>query len=287
MWLCPNHQIGGLVVHFQIETLSSAQVDAHLRELYGLYGSIPDADYEAREAALRARQAELKAFAAGAAAPGLFSGMALPEHPVPAGAGRRSGTIFPKKPYVPIKDSLIRRKRFERLAATAYVPDAVKACFTAGQLACIVVYLSEWKRQGFCDVSNKEVCDRSGVTDPVRRQALKTAIAEGLLLKTERPVKGAKHKTNVVTLNEASEIGALVKKWMRDGYRLRQVEKRLMLIGVRTVRPLDNFLVMKSLSKARSELRRASRKPSCMLRMGFRDEGRVHPPLDSEKAVIR
>ena len=83
-------------------------------------------------------------------------------------------------------------------------------------MLCIVA--GEVKMQGICELSIDEISDRAGVGRTTVQNAMHHARLLGHVRIKERPQRGAKHPTNVVTIISPEWLAWIRRRpWPRDG----------------------------------------------------------------------
>jgi hypothetical protein len=112
-------------------------------------------------------------------------------------------TPRPAKRIFTDDERIKRRHRKRTLGGSSALPDTMRHHYTEGERAGLCVVAGEVKRHGICDLSIKEISDRAGVGRTTVQNALHEARRRGHVQVTERPRRGAKSDTNVVTIVSA------------------------------------------------------------------------------------
>ncbi|GAB6971929.1 hypothetical protein JCM16408A_26770 [Methylobacterium phyllosphaerae] len=160
-------------------------------------GGLTDAEAEQLEGLLNARRgaaraAPTKAQHLAAVAAQLVPAVALPprgEGAPPARAHHRTGS----RPRTP--DSLARRRR---MAAGGYLPPALAAGFTQGELAVLAVVALEVGKRGTCTLALGHMAALAGVSETTAKRALRQARTLGLVTVEERRLSRSRNDTNVL-----------------------------------------------------------------------------------------
>ena len=111
--------------------------------------------------------------------------------PAPSRTHHRTGS----RPRTP--DSLARRRR---MAAGGYLPPALAAGFTHGELAVLAVVALEAGKRGSCTLALGHVAALAGVCLTVAKRALRRARTLGLVSVEERRLSRWRNNTNVVRI---------------------------------------------------------------------------------------
>jgi hypothetical protein len=145
-------------------------------------GAISEAEYEAHDARLRARQQAIKVWREGTAPSPRKPFLAPP---------RRS-----QRPDLPTR--LLRRRGH---AFGGMLPPALAKVFTVGQAAVLAVIAFEVLHQGACRKSYAELADEAGCSRRWVKATIRQARTAGLLEIEHRPYPGRwKDDTNVVRI---------------------------------------------------------------------------------------
>jgi hypothetical protein len=114
------------------------------------------------------------------------------------------------------KERTQRRDRKRKLGGSSALPDTMRHYYSEGERAVLCVVSFEVKRHGICDLSIDEIADRAGV----RRTTVQNAMHEARRLChfhiTERPRRGEKSLTNLITIISA-EWRAWIKRAPSSG----------------------------------------------------------------------
>lgn len=105
-----------------------------------------------------------------------------------------------------------RRHRKRMLGGSSALPDTLRHHYTEGERAVLCIVAGEVKRQGICVLSIDEISDRAGVGRTTVQNAMHHARLLGHVQIKERPQRGAKHLTNVVTVISAEWLA-----WIKRG----------------------------------------------------------------------
>lgn len=125
-------------------------------------------------------------------------------HPHPGHGQRR------KLQRPPERSKSIERRR--RLAASGVMPPALASRFTTGELAVLRIVADEHSTRGSCELCIDAIAARAGVSRTKAKQAIREARRLGLIEIRERPHKGARSLTNIVTVIDREWLA-----WLRRG----------------------------------------------------------------------
>lgn len=205
-----------------IEAVCPSQLDAQAQKLWAAHGAgaVSDDDAQALAERIDARR------------PGRQSHQETPGRTM-GGGGRRWSRYAPKRvQHARLHPERISRRR--RLVAAGPLPPQLAAKLTPGQTAVLAIVADECRRSGCCDRSLAELAARAGVCRSLAQAAVRLAARLGLLRIEERPQKGRKNLTNVITI-----VSAEWRTWIARGPH-RSVET-----GSKRMVPTDTILESK------------------------------------------
>jgi hypothetical protein len=154
---------------------------------------------------------------------------ALKEEPgKPVGAIVARKSLFPPRRLIRPRVRAVCLARRRLLATSGPMPPQLAQRFTVGELAVLRIMADEVLQHGVCTLSLQEIADRAGTGRTLARNAIQLAERHDLLASRQRPVKGAKNMTNVVTIISREWL-----LWLARGTRIHP-------IGSRTITPSDN-----------------------------------------------
>lgn len=173
------------------------EVGSALWKAYGA-GGLTDAEaeqlsglLEARQGAARAAPARARSLEAAVAQilPAQAPAEAIAQAPALARPHHRTGSR-PRKP-----ESMARRRRW---AAAGYMPPALAAGFTQGELAVLAVVALEVGKRGTCTLALGHIAALAGVSETTAKRALRQARTLGLVTVEERRLSRSRNDTNVL-----------------------------------------------------------------------------------------
>lgn len=121
-------------------------------------------------------------------------------------------SIFPARRPQRAPDRSVAIERRRRLAASGPMPPALAARFTTSELAVLRIVADEAMRHGACRLYLDAIAARAGVSRSTVKNTLRQARLLGLLLVQERPQRGAKSLSNIVSLADKGWLA-----WLRRG----------------------------------------------------------------------
>ncbi len=112
----------------------------------------------------------------------------------------RRPSLFPvRKPQRPrAPGEVVARRR--RVAASGALPPSIAALFTPAETAALAIVAAEVRRHGRCELALDVIAAIAGCSRSTVKNALRSAVVHGLVAVSVRPVRGAKNRTNVVTI---------------------------------------------------------------------------------------
>lgn len=161
------------------------EVASALWKAYGA-GGLTDGEAEELSALLEARQGVARAVTT---APTIAAAVARVA--AVAQARSRAGS----RPRT--AESLGRRRRW---VAAGFMPPAIAAGFTSGEVAALAVIAAEVGRRGTCTLPFGAIAALAGVSESTAKRALRQARATGLVSVTERRIARDRNDTNVVRI---------------------------------------------------------------------------------------
>ncbi|RUQ78162.1 hypothetical protein ELZ22_17260 [Brucella abortus] len=75
-----------------------------------------------------------------------------------------------------------RKARARQFARSSLFPKSIRDQFTDGELAALFIIAEDWRKNGVCECSAKEIGDRAGVCTTIVRNAYRRAQELGLIL---------------------------------------------------------------------------------------------------------
>jgi hypothetical protein len=156
-------------------------------------------------------------------------GLPLPE-PNPQRVGR-----YPRRRVQRSPDKQASYDRRHRLAYSGVMPHHLAARLTIGEMAVMSVVAGEYRRTTRCELTLDEIAARAGVCRRTARRAIHEARDQHLISIEERPIRGKKHRPNLVKITSFEWL-----KWL-----LRAKTKRDQAsdpIGGHFVSPTNNIL---------------------------------------------
>ncbi len=128
---------------------------------------------------------------------------------------------LPRRPAPRSPDRAVSIARRRRCAASGALPASLAASFTLSETAVLATIAGEIRRKGFCDMCNDALAAKSGVCRTVVQNTLREAKALGLIHVQERPRRGAKNLSNVVTV-----VSPVWRQWLKLGGNRMQKSER-------------------------------------------------------------
>jgi Crp-like helix-turn-helix domain len=120
--------------------------------------------------------------------------------PSPRPLRQRLPGRFRKPPRQRSPDYRKSVERRRRLAATWPAPPAMLGRLTPCESALCRILVDEHHKQGRCEASHDELAARVGCSRETVKRGLRTLKRFGWITVTHRPVKGQKHRTNIVRI---------------------------------------------------------------------------------------
>lgn len=148
-------------------------------------GGLSDVEVEELSGLLEARQGAARVASPPTIAPAVARVAAVAQ--MRARAGSRPRTV----------ESLGRRRRW---AAAGFLPPALAAGFTGGEVAALAVIAAEIGRRGSCTLPFGAIAALAGVSESTAKRAVRQARATGLIAVTERRIARDRNDTNVVRI---------------------------------------------------------------------------------------
>ena len=111
---------------------------------------------------------------------------------------RASRIISRQPPRSP--DRAKSRERRRKLGGSSALPDTLRHFFTEGQRAVLCIIMMEIKRRGICDWPIDKIAAQAGACRTTAQTTLHEARRLGLVVITERPMRGQKSLTNLIRI---------------------------------------------------------------------------------------
>jgi hypothetical protein len=124
---------------------------------------------------------------------------AAPGLPLPEPNACRIGCL-PERRVQRSPDKQASYDRRHRLAFDSVMPRHLGARLTIGQMAVMRVVADEYVKSTRCELTLDEIAARAGVCRKTARRAMTTARAQNLISVELRPVRGRKHRPNLVQI---------------------------------------------------------------------------------------
>jgi len=123
---------------------------------------------------------------------------------------RASRLVSRQRPRSP--DRQYSRDRRRRLGGSSALPDTMRHFYTEGQRAVLCIVAGEIKHHGVCDLPIDKIAALAGVCRTTVQTTMHEARRLGHIKITERPVRGRKSLTNLVTITSVEW-----KAWLKRG----------------------------------------------------------------------
>ncbi len=162
---------------------------------------------------------------------GALPGLPLPEPNVQrVGRGR-----YPRRRAQRSPDKQASYDRRHRLAYSGVMPHHLAARLTIGEMAVMRVVADKYLTTSRCELTLDEIAARTGVCRKTARRAMHKARNQHLISIEERPVRGQKHRPNLVHIISLEWL-----KWLRRPKD--RLDKSSEPIGGHSVAPTDKTL---------------------------------------------
>lgn len=125
---------------------------------------------------------------------------------------RRLDSIFPRRKAHRSPDRKASRDRQRMFGGASHMPPHMRQHYTQGERAALYVISAEAKRTGACDWPIAKIAAMAGVSRTTAQNAMRQAQRLGHIKVTQRPVRGRKNLTNVVTI-----ISREWQAWLKRG----------------------------------------------------------------------
>jgi hypothetical protein len=158
----------------------------------------------------------------------------LPGLPLPEPNSQRVGR-YPRRRVQRSPDKQASYDRRHRLAYSGVMPPDLAARLTIGDMAVMSVVAAEYRRIARCELTLDEIAARAGVCRRTARRAMHEARDQHLISIEERPIRGKKHRPNLVKITSFEWL-----KWLRRPKDNQQ--KSTEPIGGHSVAPTNNNL---------------------------------------------
>jgi len=174
------------------------EVTTAVWKAYGA-GGLTDTEAEQLDGLINARRGAARAATTKAQPLAAVAAQLVPAvAPPPSGEGVPPSRTHHRKGSRPrTPDSLARRRR---MAAGGYLPPALAAAFTGGELAVLAVIALEVGKRGSCTLALGHIAALAGVCLTVAKRALRQARTLGLVDVEERRLSRSRNDTNIVRI---------------------------------------------------------------------------------------
>jgi hypothetical protein len=166
----------------------------------------------------------------------------FPGFPIPEPNLKRVTSIRHRSRFAPRREQRSPDKqasydRRHRLAYSGVLPRHLAPRLTIGEMAVIRVVCDEYVRAGGCELSLAAIAARSGVCRKTAKRATQKAQDERLISIEERPVRGQRHKPNLIRIISFEWL-----KWLRRSKEKANEAKEVAGGGGHFVPPTDTTL---------------------------------------------
>jgi hypothetical protein len=162
---------------------------------------------------------------------------AIPDRPVRASAPVRAArtVALGKRPPPRSPDREASRQRRRMLGTSGALPPELRAHFSEAHQAVLAVVAGEIKKRGRCALYIDKIAARAGVSRRTVQYALRKACNLFLVTVLERPQRGGRHLSHMITL-----LSNAWREWIRRRPKARGH------IGCKDVHPTKNSLIRRS-----------------------------------------
>lgn len=158
----------------------------------------------------------------------------LPGFPLPEPNLQRVGRL-PRRRAQRSPDRQASYDRRHRLAYSGVMPHHLAGRLTPSEMAALRIVADEYITRSRCELTLDEIAARAGVCRKTARRALHEARDQHLISIEERPVRGQKHRSNLVHIISLEWL-----KWLRRPKD--RLDKSTEPIGGHSVAPTDKTL---------------------------------------------
>jgi hypothetical protein len=163
----------------------------------------------------------------------------FPGFPMPEGNLRRVGSMrhrsrFPRRREQRSPDKQASYERRHRLAYSGVMPRHLCPRLTIGEMAVMRVIADEYIRVAGCKLSLAAIAARAGGCRKTAKRAIRKARDERLISSEERPVRGERHKPNLIRIISFEWL-----KWLRRSKDKANDARQVVAGGGHFVSPTD------------------------------------------------